>query len=856
MHSITKKNVQKTSEFFLKILKKKNLKDVYYYIYLQLAKISGKNRKLYFKKALESSYNDGARLESLIRLYEFHREKGDIKREILYLEKQVEIRKKYGSNNSLKQLFITLGNYHLNENNLLKSLHSFLEAKKYSEKISGSDSGYVYNRIGKVFFQLGKNKLAVKYLDKSLNCAEKNKNDHLKMWIFNIYTELYASEEDYAKADHFNRKSLTIGEKKNFPELILNAYFLRAKLLFNNNQDITGLSILKSTADYGIHTESFKHLMPVLYEFIKRAIQYDNTATASSYLNEMDDIYAPFYRGYFFFYFLKGLLYEKKGDLKAAGEYYNKTLINLDHFFSELNHLRHYPYRKEITFIYSRIARYNFTMFDKTNNLKYLRTAFYTGEVRNPYMFGRISDGDRQIISVVKEKKRIEADISNIEKKLSAGLIKDSRKSYYINKADSLKTELIELEELILESPKRYRRFHISELNLPQIQKSLDRDTLVIRFILLEQNAYAFVIDHRSAGYKKLEKGRRYIKTLIDSLLSQINKYENGEVDFLRIKYDMKKSKKLFRILLYEVLEFHKDKKKLIIIPDESLFKLPFEALVTKIGERQGDENVIFSEYENAEFLIDKYSVEYLLSVFHLKKRGKRRRKKFEISAFGFPLIDHGNRWLNDLSNEDNPVFTQLPSSLKEIRKIKKIWGERKSRFFTGKEFTKENFNKTAILSSIVHMATHFVSNRKYPWYSHFLFSSGIKSDPLYFVSDISKLKLNCDLIFLSTCGSLENNLMGKQLISGMTATLYNSGAGSMIASLWPVNEFSSGIIAPFYSALKKNQRGINNLADILRKVKISFKKNKVELENGSRISFAHPFIWANFSLYKFFIKN
>ncbi|MEN8222704.1 MAG: CHAT domain-containing protein [Acidobacteriota bacterium] len=850
------KNTRKTSEFFKKILRKKRFKHVYYYIYLQLAKISEKNRKNHLKKALESSGNDGERLESLIKLYEFHRRNGDINREILYLEEQAGIRKKHGDNISLKQIFITLGDYHMHENNLLKSIQSFFEAEKYSKKIQGSSSGYIYNKIAKAFFLLGKNKLTLKFLGKSLACAKKHKNDHLRMWVFNIYTELFLSEEDYFNADNFNRKSIKIGEEKNFPELILNAYFLRAKLFFYNNQEITGLTILKTAADFGINNESYDHLMPVLYEFIKRAIRYDNLEIATSYLKKISEIYTPFYRGYFFYYFLKALLNEKMGKQKDAGEYYNKTLRNLNYFFSELNHLRHYPFRKEISFIYSRIARYNFRMFDDTNNLKYLRTAFYAGEVRNPYMFRRISDGNRRVSSIKREKAGIESKIAESEEKLYSGMISGSRLNSYRKKVNSLKTELLELEDLILEFPKRYRRFHISDLNLPEIHKSLNRDTVVIRFIVLEEHTYAFVIDYKSAGYKKLEMGSKYIKNLVDSLLSPIHRYENGEVDFLRIKYDMGISEELYKILLHDILEFHKEKQKLIIIPDESLFKIPFEALITESGGRHRQKNVIFSEYEDAGFLIDRYSVEYLLSIFHLKKKRNNGRKKYEISAFGFPITDHNNKWLADFSDHGNSVFTQLPSSLEEIKKIKNIWGERRARFYTGKEFTKENFNKTAKVSSIIHMATHFVSNRKYPWYSSFLFSPGQKNNPLYFVSDISKLKLNCDLIFLSSCGSLENHLMGKQLISGMTATLYNSGAESMIASLWPVNEFSSKIIVPFYSALKKKNRGVKDLADILRLVKMSFRKKNVELRDGNKISFAHPLIWANFNLYKFFIRK
>jgi len=847
-YSIILNNSKSTAGFLNKLLSRRKYTSLHYFFHLQLARLSRKDKSKHLIKALENSRNDGARLESLIKLYEYHKERGNIKREIHYLEKQVEIIKKTGDVRSLKQLYINLGDYNFHENNLMKSLHNFFEAIKYSEQLENPNNGYIFNRIAKVFSLLGRKKLALKYLGDSLKCEDKQKSNHLRMWVYNIYTELHISEGEYKKAGYYNELSVDIGEETNFPELKLYAFYLRSQIFFHNGDEFSGLTSLKTAVDLGIRSESFVNLLPVLYEFIRKAIYYRNYDIVRSYLMQFDDIYAPFYKGYFFYYFLRGLYYEKRGDLKNAGIFYKRTFDSLEYFFSELNHQRHYPFRKEITFIYSRMAEYNFKMFDKTNNINFLRMALYAGEMKNPYMFRQIADKNRRIRNLINEKGRIEGQISEAGEKLSSGTFSGINKAFHRNRIDSLKTELIELEDLILEFQRRYKRFRLSDLSIRRIQKSLKKDTVIIRFIMLEQNSYAFVLDRGSAGYKKLEQGSDEIKALITSLLMPIERHARGDVDFLRIKYDLRTAKKLFRTLLYDLLEFQKNKTRLIIIPDEELFRLPFEALVISSEPPPRQQGAIFSEYENAGFLIDSYSIEYLLSLFHLHTRKRTPGKKYDLTAFGFPVINNKSLWLDGISE-----IGQLPSTGEEIKKIKDIWGGRRSRFYTGKEFTKENFDRAAPGSNIIHMATHFISNKKYPWYSLFLFSSGNNNNPLYYVSEISKLKLNCDLIFLSTCNSSENHLKGKQIISGMTATLYNSGAGSMIASLWPVNEFNSRLIAPFYTALKKERGSIKNLASLLRKVKISFRKRRIKLGNGREISFSHPLIWSNFNLYKFF---
>lgn len=845
-----------TSNLLKKMLKIKKLSQVHYFVYLQLAKLSKNNEKFFIKKALETSRNDESRLETLIKLYEYHKKKGDINREILYLEKQAEIRKNFGDNGELKRIFITLGDYYMLENNLIKSLQNFFEARKYSEKIPDTRNGYIYKRIANVFSLLGRNMLSLKYLKKSHDCAIRFGIDNLRMSVFNDYGKVYFSEGDYVTAAYYNDLTLSIAENKNYPEIKLNADFMKARICFNTGKEIEGLSILKAAVDYGIRTESYSNLLPVIYELVKRAVLYGNLEIASFYLQWLDEIYAPHYKGYFFYYFLKATIYEKKGDLKNAREYYEKTLNNLEKFFSRLKNLKHYPYQKEISYVYSTIARFNFKMFDNTNDVRYLRKAIFAGEVKNPYMFRFVSGLSGHFSNISSERKQIENEIRKVQNKLESGSNRHKGKAFYKSRINLLKTQLIELDDLLIEMPRNYRRYKISDLNIPAIQKGLPEDTVIIRFLVLEKNSYAFLIDRRSVGYKKLEMESDHIKNLTNSLLNPIESYAEGNVDFLRIKYDLKLSQELYNILFYEILEFQKDKSRLIIIPDNVLFRIPFEALVTSIITDRKASDIIFSEYESAKFLIDDYSVEYTLSLFHLMNRKKHRKRTFDITAFGFPIISAEMEESSDSIGIPDSGLEQLPSSGEEIQKIRNIWGEKRNKFYTGLDFTKRNFKQRAPRSRIVHLATHFISNNDYPWYSFFLFSPGEENDPIYYVSDMSNLNFNCDLMFLSSCGSSENHLLGEQVINGMTAALYNSGVGSIIASLWPVNEFNTGIIIPFYKGLKSDPENFNDIAGLLRKIKISLKKKRGRLSNGLQISFSHPLIWGNFSLYKFFLKN
>ncbi|MCP5046545.1 MAG: CHAT domain-containing protein, partial [bacterium] len=287
----------------------------------------------------------------------------------------------------------------------------------------------------------------------------------------------------------------------------------------------------------------------------------------------------------------------------------------------------------------------------------------------------------------------------------------------------------------------------------------------------------------------------------------------------------------------------------IFIIPDKELFKLPFEALVTGYNQKELDTNVIFSEYAAADYFVQRYCVSYALSLFHfLKDPPSPRPKSYTIAAYGDPMTDE--------EGEDprNRLFRPLPSSKKEILSIQTIFGESGSRVFLGPRFTQRHFETHAPRAEILHIATHFVNNLKHPQYSALLFSGRRQGFPLYYAHDIFKLKLNSRLVVLSACESSEKNLLGMQGLRGMTAAFRHAGARAMMVSMWPVDQQSSQLIPLFYKeyASKQPQKPPITTSRSLRAAKLKLMEKTDTLETGFKISFAHPFLWANYILYNF----
>jgi CHAT domain-containing protein len=186
------------------------------------------------------------------------------------------------------------------------------------------------------------------------------------------------------------------------------------------------------------------------------------------------------------------------------------------------------------------------------------------------------------------------------------------------------------------------------------------------------------------------------------------------------------------------------------------------------------------------------------------------------------------------------------------VSAIASIFGKskNKARVFVRKEFNRENFERYALRSAIVHIATHFINNIPYPLYSALLFSSSGKDRPFYYAYEVFRLKLNAELVVLSACESSESHLLGLQGLRGMTAAFMSSGAQSMMVSMWPVDERNSAVVPLFYTEyLEGGQRNVSNA---LRAAKLSLMKQSVVLWDGLKISYGHPFIWDNYILYRF----
>jgi CHAT domain-containing protein len=347
---------------------------------------------------------------------------------------------------------------------------------------------------------------------------------------------------------------------------------------------------------------------------------------------------------------------------------------------------------------------------------------------------------------------------------------------------------------------------------------------VLLEYVLSEPASYCIVITGRVLDIVPLA-GRRKVETLVDGYLSEIRAGKPG----------VEKASQLYSILLRPVLKNQKESKRLTLVPDGKLHLLPFEALLDSGGQYLLRSHVVS--------IAPSATVYYLLN-------SERKTDQAQMPFLGIGGVPYGEtaNFLRSpasrataqrgLSTVNLSQLTPLPGSGEEVESVAKIIGEN-SITLTGHDAT-----KTALLSqdlsrfTILHFATHAVSDTTFPDRSSLVLGRDPHSDTdgLLQERDIRYLKLNADLVVLSACDTSAGRLQGQEGIVNLVRTFFYAGARTVVASLWEAGDLSTKVLMKgFYSHLMNGE----GKAEALRNAKLDLLK-----EFGSR---AVPFEWAGF---------
>jgi CHAT domain-containing protein len=289
---------------------------------------------------------------------------------------------------------------------------------------------------------------------------------------------------------------------------------------------------------------------------------------------------------------------------------------------------------------------------------------------------------------------------------------------------------------------------------------------------------------------------------------------------------------KLYELLLMPAQRQLKGKTNLVIVPDDKLWDLPFQALLATANR----------------FLIEDCTIAYVPSLTVLHEMTKRRKNNDAASAtllaLGNPLLGKETIDRATLAVRDDKL-DPLPEAEQEVRALGQLYGSPRSKVYIGPEAREDRVKSEAGQARIFHFATHGILNNAAPMYSHLLLAPGAKNeDGLLEAWEMMQLDLKADLAVLSACETARGRFGAGEGMIGLSWALFVAGVPSTVVSQWKVESASTrDLMVSFHRGISSQARtGKTKVTktEALRQAALKLLKNPET---------SHPFYWAGFVL-------
>jgi CHAT domain-containing protein len=354
-----------------------------------------------------------------------------------------------------------------------------------------------------------------------------------------------------------------------------------------------------------------------------------------------------------------------------------------------------------------------------------------------------------------------------------------------------------------------------------------------------------FIVDEPKPGDEKGELYRFVItKDAVDFSVEFIDHSYEKDIDFLfqfltspNYLFTKKKdfvhyslaSFSLYQKLLKPVSGLIKGKD-LIIIPDDKLSYIPFDALLSQMPDTSR------MDFRNLNYLVRDYVINYSYSTTLLYNfQNKHTKSPNSLIAFYPQYIDNEPR--TDRESSKMYYFSPLPGAGEEVQKVSDYIQTTSFANFLAQENT---FKKEAPDFDILHLAMHTIINDSLPMFSKLVFSKPDKNstdDGFLNTYEIYNMKLNARLAVLSACETGSGKLQKGEGVMSLARGFIYAGCPSIVMTLWQVEDKSGvNIMADFYSYLSKGKR--KDVALRMAKLK--------HLESSDPLT-AHPHYWLGY---------
>jgi CHAT domain-containing protein len=401
----------------------------------------------------------------------------------------------------------------------------------------------------------------------------------------------------------------------------------------------------------------------------------------------------------------------------------------------------------------------------------------------------------------------------------------------------------IETDVSLLEAEFRRSDSRFASLTSPKtlsaaaIQRHLDGDTVLLQYLLGDEQSYVFVVSKNSIRGVKLAN-RSSIEAAARTAFNSLRQYQSTAAGRDQLTSDLNK----LSGLVLEPVSGMLTKPRIVIAADGALQYVPFGVL--PLGQDAGSPMVERFEIVN---------IRSMSTMIAQRERLDSSAALKTLAIFADPVFQTRDQRLEMHPPFDgNPArgasaasqLTRLPYTGREADTIAGLVPDGDRIVLRGFQANKRTlFDLPIDQYRYVHFATHGLIDSRYPSLSSLALSQfdeqGLELDGLLRLRDIYGLELNADLVVLSACETaLGREIRGEGLL-GLTQGFMYAGARRLVVSLWQVpDRATSELMAHFYRYLIEEQL---TAPAALRKAQLSI---------ASERRWSKPFFWGSFQLF------
>jgi CHAT domain-containing protein len=351
----------------------------------------------------------------------------------------------------------------------------------------------------------------------------------------------------------------------------------------------------------------------------------------------------------------------------------------------------------------------------------------------------------------------------------------------------------------------------------------------LLEYAFGEKHLFIHVIRHDTLVWQAVPIDSAFYRTIRDYLKAIEDGYKGGFV---------KHSTKLYQLLIKPIATHLKGVKHLLIIPDDVLHTIPFEALLTRSPK---SENINFTSLP---YLLRDFTIQYYPSATMAFEERNITKIQPTKDFLGFaPVFDkhNDNTTILEINRAigEKRQFNHLPYSESEIKQISAFFeaSGKTGKVFLHQAATEDNLKQAMADYRFVHIASHSKADSEHLNLSYIAcsqpdstaFAQSYEADKptvadgILYAGEVYNLRFNPDLLVLSSCETGMGKLaQGEGVLSLLRGFIY-AGARNIIYSLWALeDENTARLMISFYKNLLKNKQ---SYPEALRQAKLSFLK-------------------------------